>query len=104
MSEVQVTSWRDIPSLVTARDGDEVIKIQLPSRFQEAIDEAAMRLGAEDSVTYLEGWTRGPWEPMAGSATEAAADVAHRLETAWSVEALGAYLDGLGADTSGVPE
>ena len=84
MAEVQVTLWREIPSLVTARDGDEVIKIQLPARFQEAIDEAAMRVGAEDSDAYLEGWIRGPWQPVAGSATEAAEQVAHDLETTWS--------------------
>ena len=103
MAEVQVTSWRDVPSLVTARDGDEVIKIQLPARFQEAIDEAAMRIGAEDSSTYLEGWIRGPWEAMAGSATEAAAGVAHHLETTWTDEALTAYLVGLGAEGAGEP-
>jgi hypothetical protein len=101
MAEVQVTSWREIPSLVTARDGDEVIKIQLPSRFQEAIDEAAMRLGDEGSDAYLEGWSRGPWLPMAGSATEAAESVAHDLERSWSVSALTEHLDSLGTSPTG---
>ena len=49
MAEIQVTWWRDLPSLVVARDGDDVVKVPLPPRFQEAIDEAAMRLGAVDS-------------------------------------------------------
>ena len=38
MAEVQVTRWREIPSMVTARDGDDVVKVQLPARFQEAIE------------------------------------------------------------------
>ena len=30
MSEYQITYWRDLPSLVAAREGDEVAKIELP--------------------------------------------------------------------------
>ncbi len=47
MAEFQVTRWRAIPSMVTARGGDgRSVKIPLPGRFQEAIDELAMRTGA----------------------------------------------------------
>jgi hypothetical protein len=101
MAEVQITRWREIPSIVTAREGDEVIKVQLPSRFQEAIDEAAMRAGAEDADAYLEGWARDPWTPVAGSATEAAESVAHDLERTWSEEALTTLLDAIGPSTTG---
>ena len=41
MTEFQVTRWRELPSMVTARSGDETAKVQLAARFQEAIDEAA---------------------------------------------------------------
>jgi hypothetical protein len=104
VAEVQVTLWREIPSLVVARDGDEVIKSSLPARFQEAIDEAAMRLGAVGSDAYLEGWSRGPWTPVAGSATQAAEAVTAELETAWSREALEALLAGYGPPTPGADE
>ena len=40
MTEFQVTSWRDIPSMVASRDGDEIVKIPLHQRCQDAIDEA----------------------------------------------------------------
>ena len=43
MSEYQITSWKEIPSMITVRDGDKVVKSSLPMRFQEAIDELAMR-------------------------------------------------------------
>ena len=56
MSEYQVTYWRDFPSMVVVRDGEETVKVSLASRFQEAIDEAAMRVGAEDADAYLDGW------------------------------------------------
>jgi len=49
VAEYQVTSWRDLPSLVVARDGEHVTKAPLAPRFQEAIDEAAMRLGETGS-------------------------------------------------------
>jgi hypothetical protein len=96
MAELQVTSWRDLPSLVVAREGDDVVKIPLPPRFQEAIDEAAMRLGAVDSTAYLEGWTRSPWEPVTGDITAAAEESVQALEGQWSDEAIAAYLDAIG--------
>lgn len=96
MSETQVTRWRDIPSMVAARDGDEIVKVQLPNRFQEAIDEAAMRLGESDADAYLAGWTRDPWQPAQGSPAEAAAAVAAELEQRWAPDALTAQLDAYG--------
>ena len=44
MSEFQITRWHQIPSMIIAREGEQIIKIMLPTRFQEAIDEAAMRI------------------------------------------------------------
>ncbi len=57
MSEYQITSWRVIPSMVVAREGEKTVKAQLPMRFQEAIDEAAMRMGEADADSYMNGWT-----------------------------------------------
>jgi Virulence factor len=101
MAEVQVTRWREIPSMVTARDGDDLVKIQLAARFQEAIDEAAMRLGAEDADAYLEGWSRDPWADVEGSATQAAEAVSAELEARWSTEAITSLLDSYGPGQSG---
>ena len=55
MTEYEVTRWRELPSMVTARAGDETVKTQLAARFQEAIDEAAMRLRDTGSADYLDG-------------------------------------------------
>lgn len=95
MSEYQVTSWRELPSLVTARDGDDVAKVPMAPRFQEAIDEAAMRLGDTSSDDYLAGWERGPWTEGEGDPAELAAKVAADLDAAWTPESLTAFLDAL---------
>ncbi|GAB94854.1 hypothetical protein BJY21_002134 [Kineosphaera limosa] len=99
MAQYQIMAWRDLPSMVTVRDdeaADAVVKVSLPARFQEAIDEAAMRLGASGSDDYLMGWDRGPWTPAEGEAQQVADAVAADLESRWDDEALAAYLDAIG--------
>jgi hypothetical protein len=96
MAEYQITYWRELPSLVVAREGDAQAKTQLAPRFQEAIDEAAMRLGDVSSGDYLEGWRRDDWVAGDGAPSELAAAVVARLEAQWSPEAIEAFLDGLG--------
>ena len=97
MAEYQITSWRELPSLVVARDGDLLAKVPLPQRFQEAIDEAAMRLGETSSDDYLAGWDRGPWIEGPGAPADLAASVVEQLEMAWPPEAVTAFLDSLEA-------
>ena len=50
--------WHDIPSQVLVRDGDQTLKVELPARFQHAIDRAATGGGRAGSGSYMEGWTR----------------------------------------------
>jgi hypothetical protein len=102
VTEYQVTYWRDLPSLVVARDGDNVTKSPLAPRFQAAIDEAAMRLGDIGSDDYLAGWTRGSWTTADGSPTDVTDQVVADLESQWPVDRLKDYLDSLGpAETHG---
>ena len=82
--------------MVAARQGDEVVKAQLAPRFQEAIDEAAMRLGDPGSDDYLAGWERSPWTAADGTPAEVLDGVAAELDAEWSDERIAAYLDGLG--------
>ncbi|GAA1931284.1 virulence factor [Nocardioides hwasunensis] len=94
-TEFQVTRWRELPSMVAARQGDETAKVQLAARFQEAIDEAAMRLGDTGATDYLEGWERTPWTGADGSPAEVLDRVAAELDADWPAEKISAYLDGL---------
>lgn len=95
MAEYQIMSWRDLPSMVVAREGDEVTRVQLATRLQAAIDEAAMRLGDTDSEAYLAGWTRSPWQSGDGDPSSLAESVARQLETEWSEQQIQAFLDSL---------
>lgn len=100
MAEYQITLWRDLPSMVVAREGDDVTKIQLSSRFQEAIDEAAMRLGEVGGDDYLAGWTRSGWTATEGDHAGVAGAVAEQLEAEWTPERVTDYLNGLGPAAS----
>jgi|SRR5688572_24972280 hypothetical protein len=62
MSQITILYWRDIPSQVIARAGRVQEKRMLPDRFQEAIDMAAMRSGAQGTDEYLADWRRA--EPV----------------------------------------
>jgi len=50
--------WRDIPSMVTAKQGRKRGKVMLADRFQHAIDRAAMRAKKAGSDSYIEEWRR----------------------------------------------
>lgn len=58
MPKLITVYWRDIPAQVIAKRGRQSAKVQLPQRFQVAIDRAAMRAGKGSSDKYLEDWRR----------------------------------------------
>jgi hypothetical protein len=97
VAEFRVTYWRDLPSLVTARDGEHTAKAALDGRFMIAIDEAAMRLGATDSDAYLEGWRQGEWEERNGSPEDVARAVADELESEYGDARVQEMLDSYGS-------
>ena len=96
MTEFRVTYWRDLPSLVTAREGEHTAKSALDARFMIAIDEAAMRLGATDSEAYLEGWRQSEWEVRSGSPEEVVEAVAEELDAEYSQARVQELLDSYG--------
>ena len=91
-----MTRWRELPSMVVARAGDETVKAELAKRFQEAIDEAAMRLGDTGADDYLAGWERTPWTTADGAPAEVLDRVTAALDAEWPADRIASYLDGLG--------
>ena len=91
-----MTFWRELPSLVVAREGDDVTKGPLAPRFQEAIDEAAMRLGDTGADDYLAGWDRSAWTAADGTPGQVLDRVTAELDAEWPAERISEYLDGLG--------
>ena len=57
-SELITILWRDIPAQVTARSGRNKMAVELPGRFQTAIDRAAMVAGCHTYSEYIEEWRR----------------------------------------------
>ena len=91
-----MTRWRELPSMVAARAGDETVKAELAARFQEAIDDAAMRLGDTGAEDYLAGWERTSWTAADGTPAEVLDRVTTELDADWPADRIAAYLDGLG--------
>ena len=96
MTECLVTRWRELPSRVATRAGDETVKSELASRFQEAIDEAAMRLGDTGADDYLAGRERSRWTGADGTPAEVLDRVTAELDADWPADMRAGYLDGLG--------
>jgi hypothetical protein len=58
MAQLTILYWRDIPAQVIVKAGRANAKRELPERFQQAIDRAAMNSGARDNDAYLAEWRR----------------------------------------------
>jgi hypothetical protein len=83
MATLTILYWRDIPAQIIARAGRTAAKRELPLRFTEAIDMAAMRAGAKDSDAYLAEWRRGEPAPCGDDLEAEAAHAAAQLEAAF---------------------
>jgi len=96
MAEYQITYWKDIPSMVTARAGRrERAKVELSQRFQIAIDDAAMRAGLIGTDAYLEQWRRDEWREREGGVEAVAAAVATEIEDEYTPERLTQIVRGI---------
>ena len=80
MALVRITYWREIPVLVTARDGTDETTVPLSQRFQDLVDTVAMQAGLSESEEYLAEWRTGPEEERPGPAATAAGEIAAELE------------------------
>lgn len=80
MVDVVIVYWRDIPAQVSVGKGRRGAKIQLSERFEQAIDRAAMKIGAQDSDAYLAEWHRGSPYSVDGDARDVVTAEAARLE------------------------
>ena len=80
MSKYKILYWQGIPSQVRATDENGRVNRQLPPRFQEAIDSAAMSLGMIGSDAYTDGFEWGKELERPGTAKETADVVATELD------------------------
>ncbi len=93
---IQIVYWRDIPAQVKGRAGRERAGRQLSERFQEAIDQAAMRAGVVGSDAYLQEWRTTEAEDRAGELRAVLDSVAAELEAAYPEARLRALAENKG--------
>ncbi len=92
MAKIIITYWRDIPSQVTAKAGRKAEKKMLSHRFQEAIDMAAMRAGADESDDYLDQWRKGEPIDCGDDLTDAVTRTVEHLEAEYDQDRIKALI------------
>lgn len=90
---VTLVCWRDMPAQVIVGKGRRASKMVLPERFEQAIDRAAMKVGARDSDAYLAEWRKLPLDPQEGDASDIAARESARIDAQYDPERLRALID-----------
>ena len=96
MPDVTIVYWRDIPAQVIVGKGRRGAKRPLPERFEQAIDRAAMKVGAADTDAYLAEWRKADPYPVEGDAEAVADAEATRLDTEYDKARLMALIDNQG--------
>jgi hypothetical protein len=86
MVDVIVVYWRDIPAQVIVGKGRSASKVQLPERFEQAIDRCAMKIGAKDADAYLAEWRKAAPYAVDGEAGDVASAEAARLDAEYDLD------------------
>src|SRR5688572_8085868 len=88
MADLIIVYWRDIPAQVIVKKGRKTAKRELPLRFTEAIDMAAMRSGAAETDDYLAEWRKSEPVSVSDELEEEAAKAADDLDSRYDRERL----------------
>ena len=92
MPDVTIVFWRDIPAQVIVGKGRHGAKKQLAERFEQAIDRAAMKVGAADTDAYLAEWRKADPYPMEGDPAEIVQAEAARIEADYDTDRIKALI------------
>ncbi|WP_137700382.1 virulence factor [Marimonas lutisalis] len=92
MPEVTIVYWRDIPAQVIVGKGRRGSKMPLPERFEQAIDRAAMKVGASDTDAYLAEWRKADPYTVEGEASDIAAAEAARIDAEYDQDRIKALI------------
>ena len=93
MAAVTIVYWRDIPAQVIVGKGRSGSKAPLPERFEQAIDRAAMKVGASDSDAYMSEWRKSAPYEVAGDPQEVARAEAARLDAEYDQNRIKTLID-----------
>ncbi len=93
MAQVTIVFWRDIPAQIIAGKGRRAHKIQLSERFEQAIDRAAMKIGAAEADAYLAQWRKAAPYHVEGGDKEVAIAEAARIEAEYDQSKIKALIN-----------
>ncbi|MFT4619986.1 MAG: hypothetical protein ACI9KS_001847 [Sulfitobacter sp.] len=93
MPQMTIVYWRDIPAQVIVGKGRSGSKKQLTERFEQAIDRAAMKVGAKDADAYLSEWRKSDPIEVAGDPEDVVRAEAARLEAEYDQDKLKALIE-----------
>ncbi|MCC1491894.1 virulence factor [Cognatishimia sp. F0-27] len=101
MPDVTIVYWRDIPAQVIVGKGRRGAKAILPERFEQAIDRAAMKVGASETDAYLAEWRKAPSGSIEGDPQAIATREAARLDAEYDTDRIKTLIanDGWAAPT-----
>lgn len=90
---LKIIKWRDIPAQINGTVGDQKVQVELPPRFQKAIDRAAMVADKKDANGYIAemGAETRAIDPDADVDT-AVADMVAEIEAEFTKERLNDYV------------
>ncbi len=92
MARYQILYWEYIPLGVKATDVNGTVRENLPARFQQAVETAALRAGQTSAAAYTSMFKWGKEQEREGTAAEVAAAIAKELDETWNeVEALSLF-------------
>ena len=90
--------WRDIQAQVIVGKGRAAAKAPLPERFEQAIDRAAMKIGAKEEDAYLAEWRRVVVGETDGDIKDVATSEAAAIDAAYDNARLKTLIDAEGHD------
>ena len=95
--KLTVIKWRDIPTQVMIKKSRrEVEKVQLDSRFMEAVDSAATIADKTDTDAYLNDWNNEVIEIPDGNMKELVVSKVAELDSEFTLNVLLDYINNEG--------
>ena len=92
MPHVTIVYWRDIPAQIIVGKGRCGAKVQLPERFEQAIDRTAMKVGARETDAYLSEWRKATPYEVVGEPDAVAQAEAARIEAEFDSDRIKALI------------
>lgn len=80
MARYQILYWHGIPTQVRARENRQRVSKELPERFMEAVDKAAMASKRVDGESYTDGFQWSEWQERDGAVEDVVAAVVAELD------------------------